>query len=837
MPFHPRVGTILPIDGLAFRMVAPRPGLSDEAAAAVLGIPGQQSTVFRLVADLQPGARHRALKVFRPRYRLPSTVGLCNSLASFAWLPGLAACDCVVLTPRQHGDLLRQHFDLTYSVLMPWVAGPTWAEIVREKRSLTREESLSVSTGLARLLDGLAKEQVAHCNLSGENVLLPGLQGGAAFDGLPAFGPVELVDLEQLYAPTLERPDFLADLAPEYSPVTFGVEKWGPLSDRFSGAVLLGEMLSWCDERVRAAACAGSYFSADAMQQPCERFHLMQNAISLAWGERLPQLLERAWYSRSSSQCPPMSEWLDALSAPDIVHVTDTLHTANETGARPTAEDAFLVHVAEPALATPDEVLAQVNGSPPFREQSYPPTSLIDTTTPPHMRPAATGSALGLPAPRGPGRLGSIIAMGLVLLALLVSGAAITFLSIRDAIGSSGLGEGQQTATAQHSLTLAASATALAFEGTTRTAEALTAATSAANATATAGADNMTTAVAVAEGTAVARIEATASTEAGETATVEAIDTLIASATVPDLVTPTRTATPATVVVPAELLGHTERLVSVAFSPGGTMLATGDEGGEIRIWDLSTFETVQVLNPNAGIVISLAFSSDGSLLAAACEDHQVHMFEAWSGQELTPLVGHDAPVRSVAFFPLAAKLVTGSEDKTVRVWSLLTWSTQAVLSDHTGMVNGVAVSSDEQTIASASADNTIKLWDWRSQSTRTLTGHKGGVAAVAFSDSDQTLASASWDKTSRLWRVADGAAIATLEGHTDQVYSIAFSPDGTHLATASRDETVRLWRPDGASIKMLHGHTGGVRNLAFSPVDRFLASVSQDMAIRLWSLP
>ena len=71
------------------------------------------------------------------------------------------------------------------------------------------------------------------------------------------------------------------------------------------------------------------------------------------------------------------------------------------------------------------------------------------------------------------------------------------------------------------------------------------------------------------------------------------------------------------------LIGHTKNLTtahtsdvySVAFSPDGTLLASGGIDG-VRLWNPTTGQTLAVLTENASSVSVVAFSSDGRTLAS-----------------------------------------------------------------------------------------------------------------------------------------------------------------------------------------------------------------------------
>jgi hypothetical protein len=226
-----------------------------------------------------------------------------QSLVSYASFPGLQVCRRQVLLPERNRALLEQYPDLSYAVLMPWIEGATWTEIMIQKRDLSRRESLVVARRLAETLVRMEREGLAHCDLSGPNTILPREDG------------IVLVDVEEMYGPGFEQPDVLPSGTPGYSHRMAKQGLWGPSVDRFAGAVLLAEMLGWCNEQVREMAWGESYFHPEDMQQDTERYRALLEALDRDWPGDVAHLFERVWQSTEFRDCPPFGAWEASLSA------------------------------------------------------------------------------------------------------------------------------------------------------------------------------------------------------------------------------------------------------------------------------------------------------------------------------------------------------------------------------------------------------------------------------------------------------------------------------------------------------------------------------------------
>jgi WD40 repeat protein/3',5'-cyclic AMP phosphodiesterase CpdA len=284
------------------------------------------------------------------------------------------------------------------------------------------------------------------------------------------------------------------------------------------------------------------------------------------------------------------------------------------------------------------------------------------------------------------------------------------------------------------------------------------------------------------------------------------------------------------------LTGHTDAVRAVAFSPDGTVIATGSADRTARIWDAATGGALATLTGSGGGgVRAVAFSPDGTLIATGSDHRTAWIWDASTGAPRASLSGHTDAVRAVAFSPDGTLIVTGSDDGTGRIWDSATGGARATLTGHTDAVGAVAFSPDGTVIATGSADGIARTWDSATGAARTtLTGGIGGVRAVAFSPDGALIATGSDDGTGRIWDSATGAARVTLTGHTDVVRAVAFSPDGALIVTGSDDGSARVWDSATGAARATTDGRIAVYAVAFSPDGTLIATGSADGIARTW---
>ncbi|GET35530.1 NB-ARC domain-containing protein [Microseira wollei] len=196
----------------------------------------------------------------------------------------------------------------------------------------------------------------------------------------------------------------------------------------------------------------------------------------------------------------------------------------------------------------------------------------------------------------------------------------------------------------------------------------------------------------------------------------------------------------------------------------GGILASSSFDQTIRLWDIENKTCLKVLLGHRDRIPTLAFHPKVNILASGSDDCTIKLWNITEGNCCNTLTGHNARVGTVAFNADGNLLLSASLDGTLKIWHVGTGECLQTLQGHANWVMSAAFFPDGRTVASAGCDRTIKIWDSHTgQCLHTLTGHTNWIWTVAISPDGQKLISASEDESVRIWNLETGSCITTLK--------------------------------------------------------------------------
>ena len=240
-------------------------------------------------------------------------------------------------------------------------------------------------------------------------------------------------------------------------------------------------------------------------------------------------------------------------------------------------------------------------------------------------------------------------------------------------------------------------------------------------------------------------------------------------------------------------LEHGGWVFALAFSPDGQFLSTGEETGQVNVWDIQRQQIVARFACDSTVVYAVQFSPDGKILAGAGYDGNIELWEVENWKPLGALTS-GGTVSTISFSP-DSKILASTGHASVNLWQVDSGEKIATLTEHTGWVNAVAFSPDGGTLISGGDDATLRIWDvtpYRS------TPQEGLVRIIYFLPRDRRMQPDIWNKLNTLIRDVQ-------RFYADQM---AFNGFGRKTFTFETDENreTLIYRVDGQYTDW-HYHT------------------------------
>jgi hypothetical protein len=161
----------------------------------------------------------------------------------------------------------------------------------------------------------------------------------------------------------------------------------------------------------------------------------------------------------------------------------------------------------------------------------------------------------------------------------------------------------------------------------------------------------------------------------------------------------------------ATIKKHTDWLMSMAFSPDGVLLATGDRNGGLYVWESATGNEFYNLKGHEKAITSVSWRPDSNVLASASEDGGVRLWEMNGGTQVKTWPGHSSGVLCVSYGTDGSLITSGRTGK-IRVWNGDgSQKRELVVADPTVLVTQCGLTPDGKRLFTGDLLGNAYFWD------------------------------------------------------------------------------------------------------------------------------
>jgi WD40 repeat protein len=223
---------------------------------------------------------------------------------------------------------------------------------------------------------------------------------------------------------------------------------------------------------------------------------------------------------------------------------------------------------------------------------------------------------------------------------------------------------------------------------------------------------------------------------------------------------------------------HTDWVRSLDQIDSDTMVS-GSKDETLRIWKISTGETLKTITANKWVNVVRVFSIECKQIVCGLESviNNLKIYNFETGSLNRTLSGHTNYVNSIEMLS-GQFMASGGDDEKVIIWDIYSYTIKYTLTGHTSSVNCI-VRLSSTLIASAHKEGRIIVWNWLTGGQIfTLTGHTKEIYSNSLDVyDDQTLISGSDDRTVKLWNITNGTLIRSINV-TIQISALAMLKSG-----------------------------------------------------------
>ncbi|KAI9208795.1 uncharacterized protein BJ171DRAFT_487345 [Polychytrium aggregatum] len=254
---------------------------------------------------------------------------------------------------------------------------------------------------------------------------------------------------------------------------------------------------------------------------------------------------------------------------------------------------------------------------------------------------------------------------------------------------------------------------------------------------------------------------------------------------------------------------------TLKITPDGAFMATGDQSGTLRVYDMKTFDEIGSLRAHEAEILTIDAcqgSERASFLATGSRDRLIHIFDMSNSFNLIQtLDDHSSTVMAIRFSTDGSQLVTCAADKSLKFRRLAVEDGAARYDLYHNAAGrsttyDIDIEATQQYLTSVSQDRRLNIYALKSGKVEQSYkpdpvsdpsfdfSSTGGFIKVAVDPSGLYAVTSGSDKCIRVFDLYSGACIARMAGHSEIITGVCFTRDCSRIISTSGDGCIFVWR-------------------------------------------
>ncbi|MCU7940172.1 MAG: protein kinase [gamma proteobacterium symbiont of Bathyaustriella thionipta] len=253
-----------------------------------------------------------------------------------------------------------------------------------------------------------------------------------------------------------------------------------------------------------------------------------------------------------------------------------------------------------------------------------------------------------------------------------------------------------------------------------------------------------------------------------------------------------------------------------------------NQANDLLVWDLKEKQVTHKMKGHLSQITAFDVTLDETIVVTGSEQGDIRVWDIITGRLLSVWTAHKETINAVQISPCGQFLYSASNDNTLCKWDFhKKMQINSFYGEgHSNAINDIQLASSGTQLISASADNSLRLWDTDTgRTTHIISGHERAISCVCWLDNKHVV-SAGEDKTIRLWDVSTGECLNIFNGHPGIITALQVDTNSTHVLSGSSDGMVRILNINTGTSYAVTQFLGTIHSITLDKLNLFALLVT-----------